>query len=372
MPRPSLVAYSKPISSFAFVTLILSSISCGQTQTSAPEVSMEVVMKTIHDYGQNHAGLLFPANSDKPTESAEVYAARINALLAQEDFARLEKIGRQNRDEKGLLLGGFWKNHEFFDAIGRPPSGGDLKDSDYPPQITKVKKWVAAYPESATARVALAALYDSYAGFARGTGLADSVSDGQWKLYHERTALAEQALLEAARLKDRDPHWYAVMQSIAQAESWDKKSARELFDQAVAFEPGYYHFYRLYSLYLLPQWYGEHGDVQALAEEASNRFSEPNSSIIYFQIMSSLICYCRSGMQELAHASYPKLRQGYVSLTQLYGNDNLVANRFAFVAGTFADKPATREALAHIETMLPEVWYTQQIFDGTREWANSP
>src|SRR5216683_6427206 len=36
--------------------------------------------------------------------------------------------------------------------------------------------------------------------------------------------------------------------------------------------------------------------------------------------------------------------QGYTNLTRLYGTTNLIANRFAFMATTFEDKPSAQEA----------------------------
>src|SRR5689334_16719514 len=179
-------------------------------------------MKAIHDYGRGHQSAISPAPASAPQETDEHYAA----------------------------------------AIAVPP-GDEVKDSDYDSRLAIAKRWVAAYPGSATARIALADIHSSYAGFARGSGLADSVSDANWKLFYSRVAQAKQVLLEAAALKDKDVHWFDVMMQVSGSEGWDRAQERELFDQAVAFEPSYYRFYRRYASYLLPQWYGEPGDVQA-------------------------------------------------------------------------------------------------------------
>ena len=122
-----------------------------------------------------------------------------------------------------------------------------MTDSDYKFHVRRIEKWIAAYPQSAAARIALARTYTNYAGFARGDGEADNVSNGQWNLYGERAALAKEALLAAAHFRERDPHWYEAMQEVAFEEGWTKAHARELLDQAVAFEPGYYHYYREYA-----------------------------------------------------------------------------------------------------------------------------
>jgi len=360
------------VCSFGLLGLALIASSCGHTAASPPEVSINVVMKTIHDYGRGHDGLLSPASSAKPDENDKVYCARINNLLIQEDFARLEKIAQQNRADKGRLLGGYWKNSEFFRATGYPLSTGILTDSDYELQRDRIKKWIAAFPECAAARLSLSELYSNYGYFARGSGFSNSVTNSQWKIFHARTAQAKEVLLEAASLKERDPYWYQAMQAVAFYEGWDRTQERELLDQATTFEPGYYHYYRQYALYLQPQWYGKPGDIQAFAEESAASLPEPDSSILYFQIVSSLACYCQQAREDLPHVSYPKVREGYTNLTRLYGTSNLTANRFAFIATTFKDQPSAHEAFSAIVTMDLDIWYTKAIFDDSRTWANSP
>ncbi|MGO9844398.1 MAG: hypothetical protein ACLPZF_24860 [Candidatus Acidiferrales bacterium] len=233
-------------------------------------------------------------------------------------------------------------------------------------------KWIAAYPKSAAARISLAEFYINYGDFARGTGYADSVSNSQWRLFNERTALAKQALLEAAAFPERDPYWYAAMQMVAHHEGWNKDQARDLLDQAIAFEPGYYHFYVDYAYYLLPQWYGEKGDIQAFAEKTSAQLLSPDNSIVYFQIMSSLACYCQESMEGLSRASYQELRDGYVNLFRLYGTSNLTANRFALMAAMFHDKFSAHEAFAEVASRDSTVWTTQESFEYFRAWANAP
>jgi|SRR5580692_2304000 hypothetical protein len=357
--------------SLGLLSLGLISSSCGHTQAAPAPAATDTVMKTIQDYGRDHHGLLAPGNSAKPDESADLYSAHIKTLFAQEDFAQLEQIAKQERINKGRLLGGIWKIKSFYDSVRVPVFTGELTDADYARQIARVKKWIAAYPDSTTANLSLAFVYLSYASFARGSGFADSVSDSQWSLFHSRSDQAKAILLEASTLKDKDPAWYEAMQLVAHDEGWDKVRARELFDQATAFEPDYYHYYRRYADYLLPQWYGEPGDIRAFAEEISNRIPEPNGSMLYFQIVSSLACYCEESLRELPHVSYPIARQGYTNVTRFYGASNLNANRFAFMASMFKDQVAAREAFAALSSMDSEIWYKEEVFNSSRDWANA-
>ena len=354
--------------------LALLASSCGHNRESAAAVpvTMDAVMKTIHDYGRGHNALLSPGINVMPDETDNLYSAHIATLLAQEDFAQLEKIAQQDRVEKGRLLGGIWKIHSFYDGTGMPVSAAQPDFEDYTQQIARLQKWIAAYPDSATARISLGYLYLNYASFARGTGFADSVSDAQWDLFHSRLAQAKTLLLEAATLKDKDPFWYQAMLIVALHEGWSKAQAHELFEQASAFEPGFYHYYRQYALYLLPRWYGQSGDIQAFGEEILKRVPEPDGSMLYFQITSTVACYCEEDMHELPHANYPILRQGYGNITRFYGVSNLNANRFAFMATSFGDQQSAQEAFAAIDTMDSKIWYTEEVYNRYRAWAEAP
>jgi hypothetical protein len=210
LPRRSLKIVA--IVSIAFLAVTAS--SCAHTQAASPAGPAETVMKAIHHYGRGHQSAISPAPASVPQETDEHYAAAIDDLSVHENFEKLEKIEQQNRMEKGRVTGDIWKSSSFFTAIAVPP-GDEVKDSDYDSRLAIAKRWVAAYPGSATARIALADIYSSYPGFARGSGLADSVSDANWKLFYSRVAQARQVLLEPAALKDKDVHWFEVMMQVS-------------------------------------------------------------------------------------------------------------------------------------------------------------
>lgn len=357
---------------FGLLALALSTSSCAQSEASLPATPSGAVMQSIRDYGRGHQGLLSPANSTKPDQADAPYSAHIRSVLFQEDFAQLEKIATQNRVEKSRLIGGMWKILGFYNGTSAPSDEGVPPDSDWQLLLAKLQKWLAAYPDSATPRLALAYFYVNYGWRARGVGLANTVEDTQWKVFHERNAKAKSILLEVGSFKDKDPFWYQVMQLVAKNEGWDKAQARELFDQAIAFEPGYYHYYIEYSHFLLPQWNGEPGDIQALADETLRRVPEPDGSMLYFWVYSSEVCYCQEGMRTLGKADYPKLRQGYANINKFYGLSNLNANRFAFMASVRLDKPLAQEAFASVTKMDEDIWQSEQTFEEIRAWANAP
>src|SRR5207245_11251999 len=165
----------KTLAAAAIVFVATTVSSCGHTQAAAPAVPIETAMNTVRDYGRGHQSAVSAAPASVSEETDEQYAATIDNLFVHENFAELEKIEQRNRIEKGRVAGGIWKSSSFFTAIALP-RGEEIKDSDYDFRLSIAKKWVAAYPGSATARVALADIYTAYAQSARATGHADSVS----------------------------------------------------------------------------------------------------------------------------------------------------------------------------------------------------
>jgi hypothetical protein len=194
----------KTVFLLALLGVFLVTNSCGHAKASPSPVARAAVMKTIQNYGRDHHGLLSLGSSAQPDEPDGLYSARIKNLLVQEDFAQLEKIARQDRTEKGRLLGGVWKTYALYNGTGMPVSAETSTDSDY----------------------------------------------------------------------------------------------------------------REYARYVSPQWYGERGDILTFAEETSSRIPEPSGSMLYFQIVSSLACYCQPDFEDLHQISYPIAKQGYANITR--------------------------------------------------------
>ena len=248
------------------------------------------------------------------------------------NYDALDQAAREDRATKARIKGGGWKLAIFYSALDQPTLKDQATDEDWTFHINGLKAWESARPESAAARIALAEAYMSYGDKARGAGYADTVSNTGWQLFGERNAMAASALAEAAKLKEKCPYWYESMQQLALSQGWDKAQARQLLDQAVAFEPSYYHYYREYTNYLLPKWYGSPGEAEAFADEASINVGGQEGKFVYFEIASLIMCQCDSDESDMQHLSWPKVKEGYAALGELYGYSNLKMNRFAHMA----------------------------------------
>lgn len=353
---------------------ILFQASCGRVRART-SIYSTTILQAVRSYRGGHEGAsplrAEPVGNPSPDtlETGNDYALRIAALLEQGKFEELDKEAQHARVTKARVLGGVWKIYDFYgDLI---PSGNS--EADYNWAIGRIKAWIAARPQSATARIALANAYEGFAWLARGNGYADTITDDAWQLFHERVELAKAPLLEAAHMDERCPYWYSAVMQLALDEGWDKSEAREIVDQANLFEPTYYHIYRQYANYVLPKWYGKPGETQAFAEEISNRLGESQGSFVYYELATLVACQCDQARDSLHNMSWPRIKNGFHEMRRLYGVSNLKWNRYGYMAYLSGDKEAAQEAFAQIGSdWQREIWYSAGTFEYAKNWASTP
>jgi hypothetical protein len=175
-------------------------------------------------------------------------------------------------------------------------------------------------------------------------------------------------LIDAAKLKEKDPYWYTAMQYVALSQGWDKSRAKEVLDAAIAFEPTYYHVYRQYVNFLLPKWYGEPGEAEAFAEQAADRIGGQQGRFVYFEMVTTIVCGCNSDEGALLqNLSWPKIKEGYAAMGELYGYSPLKMNRFAYLAALERDKAAARTVFAALgDNRDHTVWHDDLDFENAR------
>ncbi len=373
---------SQAIALLLFTTTLII-LGCGHSSAAnhAPAIPMSTVMDAIQQYGKGSSyATAVPPSNTKPLDFASnplndapeiVFGPHMKSLLLQERFDDLESIAAKARTEKSHHSGGIWAIYVFYESVAAPLATSP-SPKDWDAQMALLNKWIAAFPQSTTARLALATAFATRAWSARGTGYADSVDSNSWDTLKGNMALAKSTALEAALLKDKDPYWYDLMMQVSLAEGWEPGQEKTLFEQASAFEPTYYHYYRRHTLYLLPRWYGQEGEMEAFAEQTLKRLPEPTASMMYFDIVSSYSCGCMDDPPTLHGASWPKLKEGFASIARLYPASNMKLNRYAYLAYAANDKAAARDAFTQIDSLGGDTWKNRLQYETARAWALAP
>lgn len=245
---------------------------------------------------------------------------------------------------------------------------GHLSQQDWKDHLKLVQSWVAATPNSITARVVLAQAYIDYAWDARGVETGDTVTNSGWKLFGQRLEQAKATLDEASALARKCPEWYYAMQSVALGQGWDRRKVEELVERAIASEPGYYYYYRAHAYSLMPQWNGEDGDAAKFAEQSADRVGGDAGDILYFQVGAKIVCACNE--PEFGRLSWPRLQKGYGLLEKQYGVSLANLNRLALMATKSKDSVVADSAFKRIgDSWDKQAWTTEVYFNQNKTWA---
>jgi hypothetical protein len=311
---------------------------------------------------EDAAGLTGDAAIDVHATSDYSDAAR--RLVMEGEFDQLDCLANGLRSRKEKFSGGMWKIHILYMGLSDPqPENVHSTESDWQRLLANLQRWVNTKPNSVTARIALAWAYTDYAWAARGNGYSNTVSDSGWQQFDERMAKARQILDEADALPTKCPEWFVAMLDVAQTQGWGVDEIRALYQKALAFEPDYYYYERAFANLLLPQWFGEEGDVERFAEQAADQIGGDRGDALYFQIATKVICGC----SKQPKMSCPRIVKGSEALEKLDGpsmlNLNLVAKMGAYTSDLDAVDAASVAFTRIGDQWDEETWKTHEQFN---------
>ena len=310
------------------------------------------------------AGLSGDASSDIHAVSS--YSKTITSLFKAGKFEQLDCVADSVRFHKEKFPGGMWKLHAIYSGLEKPPL--HATQEDWGTHMELLQQWMTTRPESITARVALAESYVNYGWDARGSGLADTVSESGWKLLAERSAKARQVLEQASALSNKDPEWYVAMQHVALGQSWEPDARQALLEQAIKFEPAYYYYYRMYADSILPKWGGEEGEVEKFLQESADHVGGDAGDSLYFRVAATLYCGCENDQQ--LKLSWPRIVRGLAAVEKQDGSSPENWNQLAHMALNFGDILVAYKMIAKIGDQWSEdIWQTSSSFESAKQWA---
>jgi len=299
------------------------------------------------------------------TANDQAFALDLVQKLNAEKFDDLDQIAAQLRRDKTRVRGGYWKLAMFYGYLDRPL----LNDKDSVDHLEHLRHWVAARPESITARIALARSLHRWAWVARGNGFANTLTPEMVKLFTERSRESLSVLESAEKLGTMDPEWYLQMMAAGVALEWDHTRMQSVFDRGVAFEPGFFYLYTSYANYLLPKWYGKPGDAANFAKESADRVGGDDGDILYFRIATVLVSRS-NGNFPVDELDWHRILHGYTMLNQTYGAVWGYVNQLAYMAYKFNDREVAQQQFALVGNhWLPAVWRDKLFFDRARDWS---
>jgi len=328
----------------------------------------------------NSQQLITPATSSsslsqrvhKGVIDKDYVAYRQNVLqkFVNGDFAWIDQEASNLRVTKKRLPGGYWKLRALYDALEEPQTEAEASNGDWETQLTKIQGWMNRYPNSITARVALAANWKVYAWKARGDGRSGTVTENGWALFNSRLTTAARVLSDAAALDEKCPHWFLISLWIAIGQSWDRVAFERLFEAAVKLEPTYYYLYQAKATYLLPRWFGQEGEWERFTEESTLKVGGHEGDIIFFAVYSQMLSLHDISFMNTRTLAWPRLLGGFRSLEKLYGGSPHRLNEACFFASGAGDTRTAVELFRRIgEDYDQTVWRSKSFFEMIRQAA---
>jgi hypothetical protein len=314
---------------------------------------------------------LLPPLAGEPSEEATPQQSSA-AQMVQQDLAvgrfdALDQMADRLLRNKARLTGGDWKLDSFYAALN--PKEPD--DAATEAHLAQLERWIAARPNSKTARVAKAKSLNRWAWVARGNGSGDSLTPEMAELFTDRIGQSRKVLEDSAKVGTMCPEWYGEMMTVGLAEGWSRATMQDLYDRATRFEPGYLNFYRAYANYLLPKWEGKPGEAPAFAKTAADRAGGDQGDLIYFEFATLVIKRGNGGIPT-RQMDWDRIKRGADVLEKQYGQSRTTINQYAFMAWTYRDAAAAGPAFTAIgDKWAPAVWKEKANFDKAREWVEA-
>jgi hypothetical protein len=355
------------VSAFFIATTLCLSTGCGK--------------KTETDAARNESGEKAPVQSSdgkslapgpKPVQDPVLqeitkFRAETRPHYNNSNFDKLEKIAEEARAGKGVFDNGSWKIYQFYTSLTcreeEPEEMWQLHDRIH-------LAWTAAKPDSITAKIAHADFFVAYAWHARGHGYADKVTKENWKLFATRLTKAVKILDDAKKLQPKDPYFWTVLLAAGQGLGWEKENFDAIVAEAVAQDPCFFSVDQTRANMLLPRWFGQPGDWEAYAQQASER---PNGlgAEIYARIVMHLSGYYDNVFSE-TKASWPRTREGLLMMRKKYPKSIEILSMNARMAAIAGDREFARESFDLLgDQYLSSVWQKPDRFVSCRTWAQT-
>lgn len=333
---------------------------------SAPKPSRTGARENI-DANERAEAKKLRAVKDPVQQEVYSFLAETRQHYNNSNFDELEKIAAELRGKKETFGNGSWKIVQFYSSFEcrdeEPPSMWELHEQIH-------KAWIAAKPESITAKVAYADFLVDYAWQARGSDYADKVTQEGWKLFGERLAAASEVLKEGLKLRDKDPMLGRVFLQVALGQSWPKAVYDTFMQKLHKEEPKFWGYDTARAYSLLPRWHGEPGDWEAFAEETASR-TDGLGNEVYARIVMNLRGYYENIFRE-TKASWPRTREGLEQLRTRYPDCLEFVSASAFLASLANDRELAKQMFDQLgDNYMPSVWRKPERFTHCRNWART-
>lgn len=242
------------------------------------------------------------------------------ALLAAKKYDEIEKTAATLQKSKAADAKGSPHLTLFFDGLYGSTTANVAAHQK------RIAAWRAARPQSHLARLAEIQMWTGAAWRARGNGFSSTITPAMSAKMDAALAKGTQSLKnlpEAAYAAS--PLAVEVALDWAQLSGAGREFLDELFSVGTENFPDYLPFYRIRANQLLPRWFGEPGEWQAMAKQRADQIGGDNGDIFYARVIWSLSNFFGNLPEEGAF-DYERARRGLEILHRRHPNSLSVSS----------------------------------------------
>ena len=267
-------------------------------------------------------------------------------------WAAEQHFARSNYDDLDELFDTLSNSDRRFDDGRWPIAGftGGITDfvkahKDWEWIEANVAAWKIRNKKSVAAAVVEAQYWITYAWYARGEGLASTVTPEGWQLFRGRLDIARSVLDGSKDYAAISPLWYDKYLEVANAQGWPREDIQALFEEAVDKEPNYHGHYFSMTRYLQPRWNGDFVQIENFANWAVENSKDSEDKSLYARIY----WYLNESepvdfeLFQDSFASWENMRAGFHDLVEKHPDSFWNMNNFAKFACIASDKKTYAE-----------------------------
>jgi hypothetical protein len=244
----------------------------------------------------------------------------------------------------------------------------------YEDNIGLAQNWVNQFPNSVTAKIALAISLYHQGWSLRSDGYVNTVSPDAWKPFKQYLERALAVLKEAEKLNAEDPDLYAEWITVGLGLG-DKAMVDTAFNKGIAIDRYYYPLYYCRCYSYLPKWLGTQGEYEKLAAQAADLTKDKFGDSFYFL----LACKMTNQVNDInefkdAGFDFNRIMQGQKDFTKQFPDamDNDTCNNLCFIACASGEKEFARDYFMDIGDEWNEnIWKNSENFQKYKSWARN-
>ncbi|HEY9712874.1 MAG TPA: hypothetical protein V6C72_05355 [Chroococcales cyanobacterium] len=210
-------------------------------------------------------------------EKAQAETAR---LFSKNKFEELDQIGDRLLKSQEQTAQGKWALDDFITELAGENSGDT---SGLVQHIYTLKNWLKKNSRSVSARVALAQAQIKYGWQLHGNN-HDNVTEAKKKLLIEHVTEAQSLLDAVPGIKKTTPAACTVYLRVAVGLHKDKAAVLKIIDETHRLWPNYHNIDWWATYFLMPFWYGDHGESAANIEKLADAVGGARGDELYAQL----------------------------------------------------------------------------------------